>query len=149
MSFVILGDSNVEHFWQSALNDRKELRGQVAFSRAVNLSQIDSLLTAVASGHVVFSALTNPIVDHIESISPESPENLETSITTIITKLLDSVFQLCYRLTESKVIYMFMLLFCLIFGFVSYISVKFVFLNIQIFVSRVYVRFFFKEQTSI
>lgn len=106
MSFTVLGDSNVDRFWLDAMTDRKELKDKVSFTKVVNLGQFDSTLSSVVSGNVILSLLTNPVVDHVESISPASQENLEKSISTIINKLLEeSIYPLCFRIKDSKVSY--------------------------------------------
>jgi hypothetical protein len=101
--YSFLADSNVKNFWDEALTDRKELQGLVSIVKVVSLGQFDEAMSSVTSGHVVLSLLTNPIVDHISSISPASQDNLETSISSIMNKLFEAIYGLCFRLTDSKV----------------------------------------------
>jgi len=104
MKFNVLGDSNIDRFWKEALEDRKEMKGDVTFTRATSLARIESAASSITKGHLIMSVLTNPIVDHVESIGPASQNNLEKSISTILTKLLDEIiYPLCYRLKDSKV----------------------------------------------
>jgi hypothetical protein len=104
MSFTFLGDSNVDRFWVDALNDRKEMKKNVSLIKVVRFDQISTSLDSISSGNVVLSLLTNPTIDHVESIEPASKENLEKSVSTILSKILEeSIYPFCFRLKESKV----------------------------------------------
>ena len=104
MSRVIVGDSNVDHFWTDALSDRKEMKAGVSLIRVTKLDQVDVTFQSISTGNVVVSCLTNLIVDHVESIGPMSTDNLIRSTSTILDKFLDdALFPLCFRLKESKV----------------------------------------------
>ena len=104
MSRVFVGDSNVDHFWADALSDRKEMKSSVSFIRLTKLEQVDATLASLSTGHVVMSFLSNLVVDHVESIGPLSQENLNRSVSTILSRVLDeNIFPLCFRLKDFKV----------------------------------------------
>ena len=118
MSRVIIGDSNVDSFWNDAISDRKEMRSSTSFIRLTRLDQVDAVLNSVSASHVVLSFITNLITDHVEAIGPMSQENLLRSVSTIITKALDEhVYPLCFRLKDYKVLVFFNLYMFLIFVF--------------------------------
>jgi hypothetical protein len=104
MAFIICGDSNVDRYWKSALNDRKELLSSTSLCKVTKLTQLEGALSSVVSENVVLSVLTNIIIDHVSSVEPSCVANLLKSVSSILTTLLDDyILPLCFRLKDSKV----------------------------------------------
>jgi hypothetical protein len=103
-SFTFLSDSNVKNFWDEALIDRKELQDRVSVIKVTSMSLFDQAMGGVASGHVVLSLMTNPIVDHVASVNPVSQDTLEASISSVVGQLFEAIFGFCFKLKDSKVV---------------------------------------------
>jgi hypothetical protein len=106
ISRVFVGDSNVRRFWASGLADRSEVAGKLDFRQAANTVELEAALSSITGKpkSVVISALTNPICDHVKSVSPQSISNLQHSVRTVLVEMLTGlIYPFCERLSSTKV----------------------------------------------
>ena len=106
MTKIIIGDYNVSDNWTQALNDRKELRGQISFVRCDGLSSLVAALSSIKPHHTraVLSILTGPICHHIKNGSSLSLPVLQNDVRKLLTTIMqDHIIPMCKRNPETKV----------------------------------------------
>jgi hypothetical protein len=84
------------------------MSGKVEFTAATSLKELEAVLSSVVGKPkvVVISALTNPICDHVGSVTPQSVSNLQYSVRTLLNEAMSgTLYPFCERMQSTKVRY--------------------------------------------
>jgi hypothetical protein len=82
------------------------MASKVDFLVACNIKELEAALSAIVGKPkvVVISALTNPICDHVGTVTPQSVSNLQYSVRTLLNEAVPGIlYPFCERMQSSKV----------------------------------------------